>query len=115
MTRYEVTKRAPDGTYLGAVAGMGRHRGTWDSDHSRSAAYRHARILRQADPDQPLHRGADSMKTYIVQGRQQHGGRLIFLGEQNARSEIGAIANIAAYLRAGGENFVELVATEKTP
>ena len=50
MTRYEVAKRAPDGTYLGAVAGMGRNRGTWDSEHSRSAAYRHARTLRQADP-----------------------------------------------------------------
>ena len=33
MTRYEVTKRTPDGTYLGAVAGMGRNRGTWDSAH----------------------------------------------------------------------------------
>ena len=50
MTRYEVTKRAPDGTFLGIVSGMGRNRGTWDSDHSRSAAYRHARTLRQADP-----------------------------------------------------------------
>ena len=50
MTRYEVTKRAPDGAYLGAVAGMGRNRGTWGSDHSRSAAYRHARQCRQDDP-----------------------------------------------------------------
>lgn len=55
------------------------------------------------------------MKMYIVQGRQQHGGRLIFLGEYKARAEIGAVANAAAHLRASGENFVELVATEKTP
>ena len=54
------------------------------------------------------------MKTYTVQGRLEHGGRLIFLGEWNARTEVGAIANAAAYLRAGRENFVELVATEKT-
>lgn len=54
------------------------------------------------------------MKTYIIQGRQQHGGRLIFLGEHKARSDVGAIANAAVYLRACGENFVELVATEKT-
>lgn len=54
------------------------------------------------------------MKTYIVQGRIEHDGRLIFLGEWKARTEVGAIANAAAHLRAGGENFVELVATEKT-
>ena len=53
------------------------------------------------------------MKTYTVQGRERHNGRLIFLGEWKARSEIGAIANVAAYLRTGGENFVEIVATEK--
>ena len=49
-TRYEVAKYSPDGAYLCAVAGMGRNRGTWDSDHSRSAAYHHARTLRRLDP-----------------------------------------------------------------
>lgn len=37
------------GAFDAVMAGMGRHRGTWDADHSRSAAYRHAAELR-AEP-----------------------------------------------------------------
>jgi hypothetical protein len=33
------------GRFVAVVAGLGRNRGTWDSSHSRSAAYRHARRL----------------------------------------------------------------------
>ena len=29
------------------LSGMGKNKGTWDSDHSRSAAYRHASDLRK--------------------------------------------------------------------
>lgn len=50
MTRYNVVQRTPTGEFVAVVSGMGRNRGTWDSDHSRSAAYRHARTLRQYDP-----------------------------------------------------------------
>lgn len=50
MTRYNVIKRTPSGEFVGIMSGMGRRRSTWDSDHSRSAAYRHARQCRQDDP-----------------------------------------------------------------
>ena len=50
MPRYNVIQRTPSGEFVAIVSGMGRHRGTWDSDHSRSAAYRHARQCRQDDP-----------------------------------------------------------------
>ena len=49
-TRYEVIVYNPDGTRKGAMSGMGRHNNTWNSDHSRSAAYRHARQRRLDDP-----------------------------------------------------------------
>ena len=50
MTRYNVIQRTKTGEFVAIVSGMGRNRGTWDSDHSRSAAYRHARQCRQDDP-----------------------------------------------------------------
>lgn len=43
---YEIIATRNDGAYVGAVAGMGKNRGTWDTTHSRSAAYRHLRSLR---------------------------------------------------------------------
>jgi len=46
--RYHVVQYR-HGTFDAIVSGMGRHRGTWDSDHSRRAAQRHARQLR-AEP-----------------------------------------------------------------
>jgi hypothetical protein len=41
-----------DGKLIGVISGLGKNRGRWDADHSRSAAYRHARIriLRQENP-----------------------------------------------------------------
>ena len=50
MTRYNVIKRTPSGEIVGIMSGMGRRRSTWDSDHSRSAAHRHARQCRRDDP-----------------------------------------------------------------
>lgn len=38
--------RYKDGQFSGVMAGCGRNRGTWDTGHSRSTAYRHARALR---------------------------------------------------------------------
>lgn len=46
--RYEVIQYR-HGKRDGIVSGMGKNRGTWDGDHSRSAAYRHAAALRR-DP-----------------------------------------------------------------
>lgn len=37
------------GQFDGVMSGMGRHRGTWDADHSRRQAQRHAAALR-AEP-----------------------------------------------------------------
>ena len=46
MKIYEVN-RYKDGRFVGTMAGLGRNKGTWDSSHSKSAAYRHARELNQ--------------------------------------------------------------------
>lgn len=53
------------------------------------------------------------MKKYIVQTRFTHGGRLASLGTFNARTELGAITQAAKLLATGGENAVELIATEQ--
>ena len=49
ITGYEVG-RYQNGIFVCIVSGMGKNRGTWDSAHSRSAAYRHARKLRAEHP-----------------------------------------------------------------
>jgi hypothetical protein len=33
--------------FVGIVAGMGKNRGTWDTSHGRSAAYKHCAQLRK--------------------------------------------------------------------
>lgn len=48
--RFEVVRYTPSGEMAGVMSGMGRNAGTWDSEHSRSAAYRHARDCRRDDP-----------------------------------------------------------------
>lgn len=48
--RFEVVQFTPDGRRIGSVAGMGRNAGTWDTGHSRSSAYRHAKQCRADDP-----------------------------------------------------------------
>lgn len=53
------------------------------------------------------------MKTYIVQARFNHGGRLVGMGDFRAASHIGAIGQAAKVLASNGEDAVELVATEK--
>lgn len=40
------------GRFIGVMSGMGRNRGTWDSTHGRSSAYRHAGRLRIERPAQ---------------------------------------------------------------
>ena len=47
--RYCIVKRT-NGKFVGVVAGCGKNRGTWDSDHSRSRAFSHAAELRKLDP-----------------------------------------------------------------
>lgn len=44
--RFEVVQYR-HGKRDGALSGMGKNKGTWDSDHSRSAAYYHAAALRR--------------------------------------------------------------------
>jgi hypothetical protein len=48
--RHQVVKYTLKGEFLGIVAGLGKHQGTWDSDHPRSTAYRLAKALQMADP-----------------------------------------------------------------
>lgn len=50
MSRYYVAEFTEDGKLIAVISGLGKNRGRWDADHSRSAAYRHARILRQENP-----------------------------------------------------------------
>lgn len=49
--RYCVVQRTPEGQFIAVVSGMGRHRGTWDADHSRRQAQRHAAALRRERTD----------------------------------------------------------------
>lgn len=53
------------------------------------------------------------MKTYIVQVRYRHGGRLGKVGEFTAKSHTGAIIHAARVLRTWNQDAVEFVATEK--
>jgi hypothetical protein len=46
MERYEVVQYR-NGKWDSIMSGMGKNKGTQDSDHSRSAAYRHAADLRK--------------------------------------------------------------------
>jgi hypothetical protein len=48
--RFEVVEFRPAGDRLHSIAGMGRNAGTWDSDHSRSAAFRHLAAIRAQYP-----------------------------------------------------------------
>lgn len=45
MTRYVVAQYR-NGIFDSVLSGMGKNRGTWDAEHSRRAAQRHARALR---------------------------------------------------------------------
>lgn len=49
ITGFQVA-RFQNGAFVCIVSGMGKNRGTWDSVHSRNAAYRHARQLRAEHP-----------------------------------------------------------------
>ncbi len=49
FSRYNIVKRASCGAFIGIVAGCGRNRGTWDAEHSRRTAQRHAAALRRQD------------------------------------------------------------------
>lgn len=50
FTRFQVAMYDPSGMFVAVVSGMGRNRGTWDSEHGRSAAYTHAAQLRKDQP-----------------------------------------------------------------
>lgn len=52
------------------------------------------------------------MKIYIVQFRVNHTSHLLPLGIFRARSAAGAIRQAAQQLTAGGEDAVEIIATE---
>jgi glycogen synthase len=47
-TRYFVAVYS-NGILSGILSGCGRHKGTWDYDHSRAAAYKHAKQARLED------------------------------------------------------------------
>ena len=42
--RYQVAQYR-NGIFDGVLSGLGKNRGTWDSTHGRSCAYRHAKDL----------------------------------------------------------------------
>lgn len=46
---YAVCKYSTNGAFIGIVSGMGRNRGTWDSQHSKRTAQRYAALLRKED------------------------------------------------------------------
>lgn len=50
MSRFHIVRYDLQGEFLGIMAGCGKNKNTWDSDHSRSAAHRHAADLRQKQP-----------------------------------------------------------------
>ena len=49
VTGFQVA-RYQNGVFVCIVSGLGKNRGTWDSVHGRTAAYRHARKLREEHP-----------------------------------------------------------------
>jgi hypothetical protein len=51
------------------------------------------------------------MKTYIIQIRTTHDGRLIYIGRFAAESSTHAIADAAKSLADAGEDVVQIVAT----
>lgn len=51
MTEYVVVRYKPTGEFVGVISGMGRNKGTWDSNaRSRRTAQRWAQELRLEDP-----------------------------------------------------------------
>jgi hypothetical protein len=46
---YQVIQCDLQGRFVAVVSGLGRHRRTWDSTHTRSTAYRHAKALQTTD------------------------------------------------------------------
>lgn len=49
--RYCIVRYTAVGRFVAVMAGCGNNRQTWDTDHSRSTAYRHARSLRSERPE----------------------------------------------------------------
>lgn len=49
MEFFHVVQYTTAGKFVTVISGMGKNKGTWDSSHSRSAAYRHASQLRTCD------------------------------------------------------------------
>ena len=49
-TDYVVVKYSQGNEFISIVAGMGRNKNTWDTNHGRRTAQRHAKALRAEDP-----------------------------------------------------------------
>lgn len=47
MENYCIVEYTNKGEFKGVIAGMGKNKGTWDTCHSRSAAYRIRKQLMQ--------------------------------------------------------------------
>ena len=47
---YCVEQYDKTGAFVGVVSGLGRNRGTWDSEHSKRTAQRYAALLRKEKP-----------------------------------------------------------------
>lgn len=51
MNSFCIVRYTAAGFFDGVMAGCGKNRGTWDTGHSRSAAFRHAKALRVEMPE----------------------------------------------------------------
>lgn len=51
MERFHIVRYTRDGKFDAVMAGCGRNRSTWDTGHSKSAAYKHAATLRVEQPE----------------------------------------------------------------
>ncbi len=48
MENYCVVEYTTDGKFCAVISGMGKNKGKWESTHSRSAAYRYAKVMRKS-------------------------------------------------------------------
>lgn len=49
--RWHIVQYTKEGAFVAIVAGCGRNKRTWDSDHSYGRACAHARVLRKRFPN----------------------------------------------------------------
>lgn len=51
MIEFQIVEYTKQGKFIGVIAGQGKNKGTWDSTHSKSSAYRIRKQLRLKYPE----------------------------------------------------------------